>query len=288
MKPDRDKLMKFTGWILFLFVFGLFCLQLGYLFLHAKAQVEYIDNHLFYIINIFCMISLPLAIFLLLKLTKRFKLIGASIVGIFVILQVVLLVESNNKVNNITSISPDLKHVFTIKENISSGQAVYYRPYYGIFGRPKENLPHSIVGEYKVKWLANDIAVFTYKTAENTLQQFIGTYGDRKTGNSYYYVGAEIQGVWQGWDHFEVATSSEGITVTENYKKELFSWENIQQFGTLAIVLKKNNEARWTISLNENYVVHADASKPKEGNISLYKATMDKNQPVILQYETSN
>ncbi|HBI02670.1 MAG TPA: hypothetical protein DDY49_01400 [Paenibacillaceae bacterium] len=83
-------------------------------------------------------------------------------------------------------------------------------------------------------------------------------------------------------------TSSEGITVTENGQKELFSWDNIQQYGTLAIVLKKNNETRWTISLNENFVVQADVSKPKKGNISLYKVTMDQNQPVILQYVASN
>ena len=288
MKPNRDKLVKRTGWILLFFAVGLFCLQFGYLFLHAKIQVGYIDNRLFYIINSFCMVSLLLAIFLLLKLTRRFKWIGASIVGIFVMIQVVLLFQSNNKVNNISSISPDLKHVFTIKENVVSGQAVYYRQYYGIFDRPKEILPHKIDGEYKVQWLANDITVFTYKTADNTLQQYIGTYGDRKTGNSYYYVGAEIHGVWQGRNHVEVKTSSEGITVTENGQKELFSWDNIQQYGTLAIVLKKNNETRWTISLNENFVVQADASKPKKGNISLYKVTMDQNQPVILQYVASN
>lgn len=98
---------------------------------------------------------------------------------------------------------------------------------------------------------------------------------------SYYYVGAEIHGVWQG-DNIKVVTNSEGISVTENNRTERFEWKNIQQFGTLAIVLRKNNEAVWTISLNENFVVHAYSSKPTVGNISIYKASMGKNQPLTL------
>jgi hypothetical protein len=135
-----------------------------------------------------------------------------------------------------------------------------------------------------VEWLADDVAVLTYQTADGTIQQFIGTYGDRKDGMSYYYVGAEIHGDWQG-DHVEVTSSPEGITVTENNQTELFPWENIHQFGTLAIILKKDNEAVWTIALMENFEVHSDASKPTVGNISLYKATMEENQPIMLNYK---
>ncbi|WP_254901256.1 hypothetical protein [Tuberibacillus sp. Marseille-P3662] len=83
-------------------------------------------------------------------------------------------------------------------------------------------------------------------------------------------------------------SNSEGISVTENHKTELFTWENIKQFGTLAVVLKKNNEAVWTLSLNENFEVHSDASEPTVGNISLYKATIEENQPLTLHYMTSN
>src|SRR5690625_2736378 len=251
MKQNKHKLTKVIGWILFLLTIGFLCLQMGYLFVHARFQIEYIDNRLFYIINIFCVICLSFAVLLLLQLTKKFKLISASIVVIFISVQVIMLVSDNQEIKNITSVSPDLKHVLSIKENIETGDAVYYRSYYGILARPKEKFPYETIGEFKVELLAHDVAAVTYKTADNTIQQYIGTYGDRAGGSSYYYVGAEIHGIWQG-DNVELVSDTEGISVTANGKSELFEWDNIHQFGTLAVVLKKNNEAVWTISLNRS------------------------------------
>ncbi|MED1563105.1 hypothetical protein AJ85_09975 [Alkalihalobacillus alcalophilus ATCC 27647 = CGMCC 1.3604] len=114
------------------------------------------------------------------------------------------------------------------------------------------------------------------------LQQFIGTYGDRGRGGAYYYVGPEIHGVWQGTGA-EVVSNSEGISVMVDGDRELFTWKNVFQFGTLAIVLKKDDEAAWTISLNENFNFHTDASIPASGNITLYEATMDKTVPFVLE-----
>ena len=275
------------GWILFLAAIGLFCLQMGYLLVHERYQVEYIDNRLFYLINILFIVFIYLALLLLLRLSRKFLAIGIGIAGIFIILQAVLLTTSNQEVKNYISISPDLKHVFSIKKNVTSGEAFYYRSYYGILARPKEKLSHSINGEYNVEWLARDVAAFTYQGADGTIQQFIGTYGDRSGGLSYYYVGPEIHGVWQG-GNITVVSSPDGITVTANNEEELFEWDNIQQFGTLAIVLRANNEAVWTIALNENYVVDSESSKAKEGNISIYKANIEKERPLILDYKYSN
>ena len=287
MKQNKDNWTKGLGWFLFVFSIGFFCLQMGYLFVHARFQVEYIDNRLFYMINILCVICLGLAILLLLTLTNKLKTIISGIGVLFIIVNGVLLVERNQEIRNITSISPDFKQIFSIKQNVASGEAVYYRSYYGILARPKETLPNEIIGEYQVEWLANDIAAFTYQAADNAIQQFIGTYGDRKNGTSYYYVGAEIHGFWQG-DNIEVVSSQDGISVTENNQTELFEWDNIHQFGTLAVVLRKDNEAVWTISLDENFKVHSDASKPTVGNISLYKASMEENAPYTLDYKASN
>ncbi len=151
----------------------------------------------------------------------------------------------------------------------------------------KKKLPYQTNGKMKVEWLANDVAAVTYKTADHKTQQFIGTYGDRGSGRSYYYVGAEIHGKWEG-GNAEVISDQEGITVTQNGETELFDWDHIQQFGTLAVVLMKDDEAVWTISLNENFKVDSAASTPPSGNISLYKATMKENKPITLQFKTSN
>lgn len=287
MKENKSNLVKITGWILFFLAVGFFCIQMGYFLVHARYQVEYIDNRLFFIINILCMICLAGSIFLLLKLTKMVQLIVLSVLILFSIVNVNLLVKSKQEVNNITSLSPDWKHVLSIKEDVERGVAVYYRSYFGIMGRPREALPHKTAGDFKVEWLEKDVAAVTYKTDGDTIQQFIGTYGDRGTGTSYYYVGAEIHGQWKAKD-YQVESTPEGIFVTEKGKTEMFEWENIIQFGTLAVVLKKNDEAVWTIALNEDFKVHSDPAEPTTGNIILYKATMKNNQLITLEYKTVN
>lgn len=281
MKQNTSKWKKVMGWMLFLVAIGFFCMQIGYLVLHERFQVEYVDNRLFYIINIVCLVCLTLAILLLLQSTRKFIMIISSISALLIIGHVFLLISSNNEIKNITSISPDWKHVLSIKENMESGEAIYYRSYYGILARPKEVLPEQTIGEYQVEWLAEDVGAVTYKAANNTTQQFIATYGDRGSGISYYYVGAQTHGNWQG-DNIKLVSGSEGITVTENGEAEIFQWDDIHQFGTLAIVLKKNGEAAWTIALHENFQVDTGTIEANDGNILLYKATMENAEPIVL------
>ncbi|WP_413376764.1 hypothetical protein [Alkalihalobacillus sp. 1P02AB] len=279
MKPTKGKII---GAILFLISIGFFTVQIAYFYAHHRFQVEYIDNRLFYVITILCVICLALALFLLLSFSKKQLVIGASIVSSLLLIQIVLLFMSNQDIKNITSISPNFKQVLSLKEDPKTGETVYYRSYFGILGRPIEVLPYETNGEFKVDWLAKDVAAVTYTAADGMLQQFIGTYGERGRGGSYYYVGPEIHGVWQGTG-VEVMSTSEGISVIMDGDRELFTWENVFQFGTLAIVLKKDDEAAWTLSLNENFNFHTEASIPASGNITLYEATMDKTVPFVLE-----
>ncbi|MGE8205896.1 hypothetical protein ACQKP0_15180 [Heyndrickxia sp. NPDC080065] len=287
MKQNNVEMKKIWGWALFLFTIVFFSVQMGFLFLHSRYNVEYSDNRIFYMINIFIVICLSIAVLLLVTLTKMWKWFGACIIVIFTIVNIVLLFKSNHQIKNIVRISPDFKHVLSIKENTKTGEAIYYRTYYGILARPKESLPYKTVGAFKVKWLAKDISAVTYKASDHSIHQYIGTYGDRGGRHSYYYVGAELHGQWRS-ENAEVISNTEGITVVNNGEVEKFDWENIVQFGTLAVVLMKNNQAVWTISLNENFEVHSAASMPPSGEISLYKATMENNEPITLHYVASN
>ncbi|MEN1969441.1 hypothetical protein WMZ97_15365 [Lentibacillus sp. N15] len=280
---QTNKFTQIIGWLLFLFAIGFFCLQMGYFFVHAKFQAEYIDNRIFYIVNMLCVISAALAILLLVHMIKKWKWIGTGVVVIFVVVNIMLLVNSNQQIRNITSISPDFKHVFSIKEDIKHGEAVYYRSYYGILALPKEKLPYEIGDETHVEWLADDVAAFTYNTADDTVHQFVGTYGDRGGDGSYYYVGPQMHGEWKG-DNVRVVSNTDGITVTANGKTESFDWDHIVQFGTLAVVLTKGDKAAWTLSLNKNFEVHSDASIPASAEISLYKASLEKEEPRNLRY----
>lgn len=276
----KNNFRKIVGWLLFILAVGFFCLQMGYLYAHAKYDAEYVDNRLFYVINMLCVMCSGAAIFLLMKMAVKWKVICAGIVVLFVVVQGVLLAGSNQQIKNISSISPDLKHVLSIK--IKNGETVYFRTYYHILARPKERLPNAANSKFRIKWLANDVAAVTYRTAGDKVQQFIGTYGDRGEGGAYYYVGAEIHGQWKGKDT-TVSSDKEGITVSQHGKTELFKWDQVKQYGTLAVVLKRNNEAAWTIALKENFKIHSNSGKPPTGNITLYRADPSgERSPIIL------
>lgn len=273
------------GWILLLLAIGFFVLQMAFLFLHSQYQVEYSDNRLFYLINLFSIIFLGLSIPLLIQISKKQKLLGGAIIALFVLINGILLSMDLSKTKNIVSLSPDFKHVLSIKENKETGQATYYRTHYHILARPKESLPYTTSGEFKVKWITNDAAAVTYRAADNTIHQYIGTYGGRD-GGGYYYVGPSIYGRWSG-GNTEVISDQTGIKVIHPEGMDTFSWDEVVQFGTLAIVLTNNDEAVWTIALNENFKIQSESLVPPIGDISIYKATMEKSKPVTLKYAGS-
>jgi hypothetical protein len=272
---------KRGGWLFFLFAIGLFCLQMGYFFLHSRYFIEYVDNRIFYVINILIVVFMALSIRLLLTVYKKWWLV--SIASILILIQVNLLVNHSSRIKQIVSISPDLRNVLVVKENRETGDASYYRSHYGIFARQKENLPYKTKGEYQAEWLANDVAAVTYKAANDTIHQYIGTYGDRNGGISHSYVGPSIQGQWEE-GNVRVISAPEGISIHKDGSVENYDWEHIVQFGTLAVVLVKNNEAVWTIALNDNFKSHSNEAAPPSGEIILYKATMENTEPIILKY----
>ncbi|RWR06539.1 hypothetical protein QNH23_13015 [Siminovitchia fortis] len=281
----NKKLKNIGGWGLFLISTGLFLLQMAFLFLYARFQVEYTDNRLFYLINILSSIFLWLALLLLLQMGKKQRLLGGVFIALFIFANGIFLTIDLTKTHNIVSLSPDLKHVLSIKENKEKGQATYYRTFYHILARPKESLPYKTAGDFKVKWLANDVAAVTYQSTDKSIHQYIGTYGDRG-GGGYYYVGPSIYGRWSG-GNIEVISGQEGIKVIHSGGIDTFNWEQAVQFGTLAIVLTNDDEAMWTIALNENFRIQSESLVPPIGNISIYKATMENSRPVTLKYAGS-
>ncbi|MBP1916106.1 hypothetical protein J2Z23_003088 [Lederbergia galactosidilyticus] len=275
---------KNIGWISLFLAIGFFCLQMGFLLVQNRFQVEYVDDRLFYFINIVCVLFLASALLCFITISKKWKWLGATIVIIFVMVNVFLLVKHNQEIQNFTRLSADMNHILSLKQNKETGEVIYYRSIYGMLARPKEKLPGKIAGTSKIKWLENDIAAITYRTRDQKLQQFIATYGDRGSG-SYYYVGAEIYGQWHG-NGATVIGDTNGITVIKDGKTELFDWDHVIQYGTLAIVLMENDEAAWTISLNQNFRIHSEG--PPSGEIRLYQATMEKNKPITLLNSREN
>ncbi|XXM71970.1 hypothetical protein ACQ0QQ_20220 [Lysinibacillus sphaericus] len=274
---------KGIGRLLFILSIILFIFQMGYLFLHAIYNLEYIDNRLFYVVNILIVAGMAASIFLLFSIPKMWKIISSVTAIILMLLQGGLILNHGQQTKQIVSFSPNMKNQFVLKEDRKTGEAVYYRTYYRIFARPKEVLPYETQGNFKLKWLENDIAALTYRASDNSIHQYIGTYGARDSGISYSYVGPTIQGQWKGNDA-RIDSWPEGISISYNGKSGQYSWDNVVQFGTIAIVLMSAGEAEWTIGLNENFQSHSNDPKPPSGEITLYRASMDRVEPVKLTF----
>lgn len=274
---------KKVGIIAFVVAISLFAFQMAFLFLHSQSQVEYSDDRFYYLINILFSICMALAFAFMFSIQKNGKLVGGAIILFFAVANCAFLVIDHQQTKNILHLSPDGKHLLSIKIDRDSGKATYYRTYYYLLARPKEELPYQTTGNFKIDWLAKDIAAVTYKATDDTIHQYIATYGDRGGGKSYYYVGPSIYGHWVGEDR-EVISTKEGITVITRERSETFDWDQTVQFGTLAIVLVRDNEAAWTIALKENFVYDSNYKDPPAGEISLYKATMGETLPTLLRF----
>ncbi|MCI1881264.1 MAG: hypothetical protein LKI94_03605 [Sporolactobacillus sp.] len=271
---------RIGGGIFLLLAVGFFSLQIGYFFVHRQLGIDYYDKRYFYLVNNLCICSLALAVMFLLTLPKKIQFCLAGLAALFIVISGMLVAGVGRSENLITSLSPDRQHLLVLKKDRRSGRAVYYRPAGPIFVRAKGVLLGRPEKTLKVKWLATDIAAITYRTTDNRLRQYIATYGERGDGG-YYHVAAQIQGRWRAGST-TVISDTNGITVTMGEKRELFKWTQIDQFGTLAVVLHQANQAVWTIALDDDFTVHAAASKPAGGTIRLYRATTAKNRPLTL------
>jgi hypothetical protein len=279
MQMNKGK--QVMGWCCFAFSVILFLFQGLYLILHLRWRVEYVDDRLFYLLTIFIVVFATVALILLMELKRNGKAFVLGIATIFILLHGVLLFRHMKDIKELVSLSPDWKTYFVLKQDRQTGKTVYYRPFFGPFVKPKETLPFPMKGDAKVKWIEHDIVAATYHAEDNSIHQFIGTYGDRGEGSSYTNVALSFPGTWKGGD-LTLTSTAEGLILQRDHEVERYSWENIVQFGTLAVVLTKNDEAQWTIALGEDFISHENDPEPPSGSIYLYEAIDGSNEPVPL------
>ena len=276
------KIKKIVGVLCLAIAVCLFFWQIFYLFIRRIYQMEYVYNQLFYIINSIIAIFLGLALWLIYRFSKKQIITGISIITLLIFIQTIFVFYDQSKVNTIRSQSPHSKNTLLIKENIQTGETHYYRVYYQLFGRKMEILPYRTKGQFTVKWLADDVVAVTYKAEDDSIHQYIGTYGYRGDPN-YINVGPNLSGKWES-ESGNILVNPEGIYITVDGDSNHYDWDDIVQFGTLAIVLVKKNQANWTISLDKDFNDQSDNFLSKSGHITLYKADFNDHEPIRLQY----
>ena len=281
-RERKIKILKRTIGIISCVLFVLCSiLQISYLLLLKPYYYQYASDILFYIINEIIIVTLGLIFLILVNIKKNFvkNVVICVLLIILTIINVAFMINNGFENKWIIEFSKDFSSELVLKRNKKTGEITYYKNTKGLFVKDEEILSNE-VEEIKTQWLTNDICSITYKDKKGNLQEFVATYGDRGNGRSYYYVINSIMGEWQEFSQYgdenKVIVDSKGITIVKDGKEELFSYEESKQYGTIAVVLYKNNNPCYVIALNEDCKLDEQTNIVKKGGtITLLEISMD-------------
>ena len=282
-KEKVQKVKKRIGVIsIIIFVFALI-LQIVYLIIFKRHNYEYVIDALEYIINQIMILSATSSIILLLK-KKKINIIIYFMTVIFTIANIAFLCNNGLKNKRVVSFSKDFSNELILKINNDTGSIKLYRnAKLFIFAKENEQFDYELKGRIKKQWIENDICGITYKDKNNKLREFVVTYGDRGDGISYYYVANALLGNWQVFTTngkpTQMLVDSNGIKITKDDKSEIFEYNECKQYGTIALVLYKNEVPKYVIGLDKNCEIDNKTNIiKKDGTITFAEISMDKTK----------
>lgn len=282
-KEKVQKVKKRIGVIsIIIFVFALI-LQIVYLIIFKRHNYEYAIDALEYIINQIMILSATSSIILMLK-KKKINIIIYFMAVIFTIANIAFMCNNGLKNKSVVSFSKDFSNELILKINNDTGSIKLYRnAKLFIFAKENEQFDYELKGRIKKQWIENDICGITYKDKNNKLKEFVVTYGDRGDGVSYYYVLNALLGNWQVFTTngkpTQMLVDSKGIKITKDGKSEIFEYNECKQYGTIALVLYKNEVPKYVIGLDKNCEIDNKTNIiKKDGTITLAEISMDKTK----------
>lgn len=282
-KEKVQKVKKRIGVIsIIIFVFALI-LQIVYLIIFKRHNYEYVIDALEYIINQIMILSATSSIILLLK-KKKINIIIYFMAVIFTMANIAFMCNNGLKNKSVVSFSKDFSNELILKINNDTGSIKLYRnAKLFIFAKENEQFDYELKGRIKKQWIENDICGITYKDKNNKLREFVVTYGDRGDGVSYYYVLNALLGNWQVFTTngkpTQILVDSKGIKITKDGKSEIFEYNECKQYGTIALVLYKNEVPKYVIGLDKNCEIDNKTNIiKKDGTITFAEISMDKTK----------
>lgn len=282
-KEKRRKIKKIAGIVSLIAFIVLAIIQVAYITVLKKRGFEYVIDSLFYIINQIIILSALISINCLISKIKNNKRIITYVLFLLVTIINIAFMCNNGFTNKcIVSFSSNFSNELVLKVNKDSGSIRLYKNIkIFLFTKEKEQFSYETEGIIKKQWLTNDICGLTYKDKNGKLREYVVTYGDRGNGISYYYVTTALTGNWQVFTQYgnptRLLADSKGITITKEGKKELFEYSDCKQFGTIALVLYKNDIPKYVVALDENCEIDEKTDIIKKGGtITLSEISMEK------------
>ncbi len=262
----------------------LILMQIVYSIYNRRSGYEYIADWMLYAVNAVIIFSAFFYVFFLFRTRKSAILISGIVLSVLFCLNLVLMGIYGFSNVSIVSLSPDMHHVTVLKQSRESGSVTVYRNVILLFARRYEQLPETVEGEPKLQWLVPDVCSVTYEDTEDTMHQYVCTYGDRGDGIYYYTVDEVIRGKWafdsHNTDDRKITVEGAKITIKNGDTTSVYDEDDCVQFGTLALVLCRNGLPEWTIALNDDCEVFQGLRILDEGTITLCPVSMEKTAPL--------
>ena len=282
-KEKIKKIKKRIGITSIIVFIILLIIQIVYLIILKRHNYEYVVDVMEYIINQIIILSATSSIVLLIK-KKKVNAIIYIMAVISTIINIAFMCNNGLKNKSIVSFSKDFSNQLILKIDKNTGSIKLYKnAKLFIFAKESEQFDYELTGKIKKQWIENDICGITYKDKNNRLREYVVTYGDRGDGISYYYVINTLLGNWQVFTTngkpTQMLVDNKGIKITKDGKSELFEYDKCKQYGTIALVLYKNEVPKYMIGLDKNCKIDSETNIiKKDGTITLAEISMDKTK----------
>lgn len=268
---NEDKIKYWIKAITWIVLIVAAVLELGYQIVMKRVGFEYIFDQMEMMMILLMIISSVLLIVI-----KKIKLNRSK--GLLMVLTVLLILVatwifgdmiSNNK--TYYSLSPNLSSQLVLKQNKQTGQVRDLHYTFLCFARVNESFIADR-NSLNTMWLNQDNNLVTYEF-NGQKQVYVATYGDRGSGYSYYYVAPSLSGNWRNlYDEdktYNLSVTNGTINVSSEGSYDSFIPDQIDQFGTTAIVLNENDQPRFVIALNQNCQINDNGLIGSGGTIML-------------------
>lgn len=283
-KTSIQKLFLMT--LIFIIFLQFMVLELGYLIFMKKLGFEWIWNQLEWIIISGMMICL-LLIILLKKDKIKYRYFTLILVIVFIFTGAIWLIgDMTSQEKTIYSLSHSFSHQLILKQDKESGEITDYHYNFLCFAKKKETFHASLIGDIQTQWITNDCNLVQYRDQQGFKQVFVATYGDRGSGISYYNTVGSMSGQWitkyNRDEDYKIDVVNGSITVSRGSDARVYSPYEIQQNGTIAVSLFKNNSLEYVIVLNENCELNENDLIKNSGTITIIPLTDGSQVPVEL------
>lgn len=288
-----SKFQKILNVIAVISVIGagiLLVLQAVYYYLNITKGVEYPYAYEANILNELFIVLISFGLGFLLRKKKQFIIF---FVGVFIFLSYfnLSMYVSGNKETVMVDYSPGHSNCAIVKRNEDNGRIALFRPAYGIFCREHDVITDSSTQLQSTQWINSDVCLVTYATDFGNVKGYAATFGDRSSGGiSYYSVSNAVMGTWNaedsGNDSVSFISDLNGIKIIHNGTEYTYSYSNIKQYGTTALILSGEYTDEYIIALNEDCVVDNQTGLIENGGTVSLCRIGERSDPVKMYCET--